>query len=438
VKLFPKTLLWFLGTATATILAVVVVAVLNYDEDDQRRPAFALMMELHQARRSYETGGVAALRESLRQMRERTGVSAAIADVNGRDLGTGEDLSRFTRAPRRWPGVIVRFDEEHATWYILRFGRRNWLRWWFRPEHVAAMAVVILLLCWAFARHVTRPVQTLQATVECFGRGEFEQRARADRHDELGQLARTFNQMADRIQTLLAAERRLLGDISHELRSPLARLSLAVELARTGSDRDEYLDRIQKEAERLNSLVGELLQVTRAEGDPSQLRAEPVQLDELARAIVEDSRIETESRGSGIELHAAPVVVHGDAELLRRAIENVIRNAIRYEPTGSAIEVTVDTRGVTVRDHGPGVPEEVVNRIFDAFYRVEADRARHTGGVGLGLSIAKRAIELHKGRMVAENANPGLRVRIELPTSGPLEEPSGSKEAETPYPAHSG
>lgn len=438
MTLFAKTLLWFLGTAAATIAVVVGVAFLTFDEDEQRRPAFSIMMELHEARRSFEIGGPPALRETLRQVEERTGVRAALADINGRDLLSGEDLSEFIRTPRRRAGVIARFDHEHATWYILRFPRRNWWRWWFRPEHVAAMLVVILLLCWWFARHMTRPVQKLQQTVERFGRGELDKRAHAERSDELGQLARTFNRMADRLQTLLAAERRLLADISHELRSPLARLSLAVELARSDSNRDEHLDRIQKEADRLNALVGELLQVTRAEGDPEQLRADPVRLDELARNVVDDTCIEAEARGSGIDVRAEPVSVRGDPELLRRAIENVLRNAIRYEPKGSAVEVTVDASGLAIRDHGPGVPEESIGRIFDAFYRVEADRARDSGGVGLGLAIAKRAIELHKGSIRAENASPGLRVRIELPTSGPAEVLSGSREAESSHPAHSG
>jgi two-component system sensor histidine kinase CpxA len=373
----------------------------------------------------------------LRQLQQRTGVRASLADINGRDFLTGEDLSEFIRSPRR-PGVIARFDQEHATWYILRFPRRNWLRWWFQPEHVAAMLVVILLLCWAFARHVTRPVQTLQRIVDRFGHGDLGERAKAERRDELGQLARAFNRMAERIETLLAAERRLLGDISHELRSPLARLSLAVELARSGDNREEHLDRIEKEAERLNSLVGELLQVTRAEGDPSQLRAEPLRLDELVEEVVADTRIEAEARGSDIKLQAEPVELRGDPELLRRAVENVIRNAVRYEPAGAAIEVKVTARGVEVRDHGPGVPDESVNRIFDPFYRVDADRARDRGGVGLGLSIAKRAVELHGGRITAENADPGLRVRIELPTSGPAAGSSDSQEAERSRPVHSG
>lgn len=228
--------------------------------------------------------------------------------------------------------------------------------------------------------------------------------------------------MADRIQTLLAAERRLLLDISHELRSPLARLCVAVELARSKSSNDAMLDRIEKEAERLNSLVSELLQVTRAEGDPSKLRTEPVQLDELIEEIVEDTSIEASAKNCILELKGAQAVnMSGDAELLRRAVENVVRNAIRYAPVGTAIDIELHASGslaeVSVRDRGPGVPEQALPRIFDAFYRVEEDRDRASGGVGLGLAIAKRAVELHKGKLYARNANPGLMVVIELPVA---------------------
>jgi two-component system sensor histidine kinase CpxA len=225
--------------------------------------------------------------------------------------------------------------------------------------------------------------------------------------------------MAERLELLMTAERRLLLDISHELRSPLARLSVAVELARMGEDVHSHLDRIQKEADRLNALVGELLQVTRAEGDASRLRSQAVALDELIETIVEDGRLEAEARGCGIVLDASPLSIAGDPELLRRAVENVIRNAIRYSPSGKNVEVTLsrsaDGAAIHVRDYGPGVPEESLTRLFDAFYRVEPDRDRASGGVGLGLAIARRAVELHHGAVTAQNAHPGLRVTIELP-----------------------
>jgi two-component system sensor histidine kinase CpxA len=262
--------------------------------------------------------------------------------------------------------------------------------------------------------------------VDFFGRGELNSRAEANRRDELGQLARTFNLMADRIQTLLTAERRLLLDISHELRSPLARLSVAVELARSGKDPAD-LDRIQKEADRLNTLIGELLQVTRAEGDPSQRIMEPVLLNDVVGEIVEDTSIEARAKDCELAFHAGEsLMLDGDAELLRRAIENVVRNGIRYAPHGSRIEVELSRRGpyavVHVRDFGPGVPQESIERIFDPFYRVDSDRNRTSGGTGLGLAIARRAVQLHGGSIRAENAHPGLRVNIELPASlAPME-----------------
>jgi len=150
------------------------------------------------------------------------------------------------------------------------------------------------------------------------------------------------------------------------------------------------------------------------------LRAQRVRLDELLTDIVNDCSIEAAARGGSLDLEVqGPVTVTGDPELLRRAAENVIRNAIRYTPPQSAVKVRLtcdnQTAHVQVRDYGPGVPEEALTRIFQPFYRVEGDRNRESGGVGLGLAIAQRAVELHKGRLQASNAHPGLRIEIDLP-----------------------
>ena len=228
--------------------------------------------------------------------------------------------------------------------------------------------------------------------------------------------------MADRIETLLAAERRLLLDISHELRSPLARLGVAVELARSGDDLDSALNRIQKESDRLNSLVGQLLQVTRAEGDPNLLRRESVRLDELVQQLVDDSRIEAAAHGCTLELGAQePATVEGrpGAAAPRHGKRHPQRHPLRPAGFGDG-DLPAPQRPSCdgdVRDHGPGVPEDALARLFDPFYRVETDRNRASGGIGLGLSIARRAIELHKGSIRARNAHPGLEVELELPAA---------------------
>jgi two-component system sensor histidine kinase CpxA len=297
--------------------------------------------------------------------------------------------------------------------------RRSWTFFFLQPQHLWIIGLVVLL-CYGFAYHLTSPVRRLRAVVDCFGRGDFSARAPANRKDELGELARSFNQMAGRIQTLLAAERRLLLDISHELRSPLARLGVAVELARSGEDRDHMLDRIQKEADRLNELVGELLQVTRVEADPSMQKTDAVPLDELLADLVYDSLLEAKAKDCTLLLKApASAIVAGDEELIRRALENVIRNAIRYAPKGTPVDIELakfhDAAVVSVRDYGPGVPDEALSRIFDPFYRVDSDRNRASGGLGLGLAIARRSVQLHKGKLGAQNAYPGLLVTIEFP-----------------------
>ena len=180
------------------------------------------------------------------------------------------------------------------------------------------------------------------------------------------------------------------------------------------------LDRIQKEADRLNELVAELLQVTRVEVDPSMQKADTVHLDELLGDLVYDSLLEAKTKDCTLLLKApVSAIVVGDEELIRRALENVLRNAIRYAPRGTAVDIELDRSAemarVSVRDYGPGVPEVALARIFDPFYRVDSDRNRVSGGLGLGLAIARRSVQLHKGQLTARNAHPGLLVSIEFP-----------------------
>ena len=245
-------------------------------------------------------------------------------------------------------------------------------------------------------------------------------RVQTRRADEIGQLGRSFNGMAERLERLILSERRLLGDISHELRSPLARLKFAVKLARTSPDQEAAMDRIERDVNRISSLVADIVEITTVEGDPAMRSTETVDLARLVREVIDDCGVEADVRHCALNFSGdgAPRVT-GSPELLRRAVENVVRNAIRYSPDGAPIEITLERNSreiaIAVRDHGPGVPADSLQRIFDPFFRVEEARNTNGGGSGLGLSIAKRAMQAHHGCILAENAEPGLRVRIKLP-----------------------
>lgn len=438
-SLFAKTLLWFLATTAVAITGIIITTALTFSNAEPRGPlGMLLSVQVEEAKRAYETGGHEALAAELAKFQQITEMQVFFTDAKGTDLITGQPHPELLRRQERsrWrlpfpfgrrPSIIARPDTSRQYWLFLTDQRRNWTFFFLQPQHLWITGLVVLL-CYAFAYHLTSPVRRLRAVVECFGRGDFSARAETNRKDELGQLASSFNNMADRIQTLLAAERRLLLDISHELRSPLARLSVATELARSGEDRGDMLDRIQKEADRLNELVSELLQVTRVEGDPSTQKMDPVRLDELVADLVYDSLIEAKAKDVTLLLKApTTVTLMGDEELLRRAIENVIRNAIRYAPVGTSIDIELQRSGdfarISVRDYGPGVPDEALQRIFDPFYRVDSDRNRMSGGLGLGLAIARRSVELHKGKLHAQNAHPGLLVTIELPIVSTPSEP---------------
>jgi signal transduction histidine kinase len=427
-SLFAKILAWFVVTIVTTLAATLLTTALTYDVSSSRQAPFPMLLgfALSEARQSWEAGGPAALQGTLQRLRTVTNASQAmLLDSSGKDLLTGEshaDMTPYAERLVHSPFAIRSHIFARKTpdgRYVLILIRENWYFWFLQPAHFGVIALAVLL-CYGLAHYLTAPLRQLRAAVDRLGRGDLSARAEEKRHDELGDLAASFNRMADHIQTLLAAERRLLFDISHELRSPLARLSVAVELARTDEAGAPSLDRIQKEADRLNSLIRQMLEVTRTEGEPSRLKVGRVRIDDLVSGLVDDCSIEAQAHGCVLDLASSgPVTLDGDSELLRRAIENVMRNAIRYAPAESKVEVTLDNGGgwakIRVRDYGPGVPEEALPRLFDPFYRVEQDRDRKSGGVGLGLSIARRAVELHKGKLTAVNASPGLLVEIDLP-----------------------
>lgn len=294
------------------------------------------------------------------------------------------------------------------------------------PYRLVAIFVVTGLIALLLARYLSRPLRVLRGAAQRMAEGDLTVRVSpklrtAD--NETYALAKDMDGMAERIHDLLDAQRRLLRDVSHELRSPLARLAISLELVRRRSPEDvaPALDRIERETDRLNEMIGELLTLSRLESGQGLENAEPVDLKALVETVAEDAALEAEPNGTRVATKLAEdCVAAGNSELLRRAVENVVRNAVRFGAPGSTVEVALAREGelasIRVRDHGPGVPDEALDRLFEPFYRVEADRARTKGGTGIGLAITKRAVSLHGGSVAAHNAEGGgLEVIMRIP-----------------------
>ena len=292
---------------------------------------------------------------------------------------------------------------------------------------LAALALVVGALSIGLARYLSAPVDALRRATQRLSEGDLSARVGGrvvKRRDEIGELARDFDAMAERLENLLGSQRRLLRDVSHELRSPLARLRVALELARdrAGSAAGGPLDRMEHEAGRIDELIGQLLLLERlAAGQPG---GEPVDFDlgDLLGEVVDDASFEAEAAGSEVVFEpAGDATLCGYPSLVRSALDNVLRNAIRYAPGGTAVDVRLEpgqgSATVVVRDRGPGVPTEHLSSLFEPFARVADARERASGGAGLGLAITRRAVELHDGTVSARNhPDGGLEVSIRLPS----------------------
>jgi two-component system sensor histidine kinase CpxA len=434
-SIFTKIVLWFVATVLLSLVGFVVTSALVSNRLSGRTGNAQRLngLFLEDARRAFEDGGRPRLAAYLKRLNSHTDSVHLLTDGRGIDLVTGEDRSALRASgpapnrsllgqffPRTDPTVRIRRSGNGRYRLVTIVPPPPRLDIWESLAHFLWLPVLIAVLCYLLAVHLASPLRNLRRVVERFGRGELGARSEVTRQDEIGELARAFNLMAGQITTLLAAERRLLQDVSHELRSPLARLDFAVELAKTSPDRETSHGRIRQEADRLTRLVDELLQITRAEGDPSAGNREDFELGALLGSVVESCNLEAEAQGCGLSSTiGGPAVMAGDQELMRRACDNVLRNAIRHAPRGSSVDVELSTKNghaiINFRDFGPGVPPDSLSEIFKPFYRVEKDRGRSSGGVGLGLAIASRAVAIHQGQITARNANPGLIVEISLP-----------------------
>lgn len=287
--------------------------------------------------------------------------------------------------------------------------------------------VVSALASWWLAEHLTAPIRRIQAGARALASENLDVRVSAgleDRKDELAVLARDFDAMADQLRANRSATTRLLRDISHELRSPLARMRVALGLARQPpADFPRQLDRLEREIERLDALISQVLKLARLQGTDAITQRENFDCAEMIEEVVRDANFEGAVKHCRVELQgAANAAILGSRELLRSAIENVLRNAVRYSPNDAQVLVSI-TRTATgleilIRDRGPGVPPADLARIFEPFYRVAESRDRDSGGEGIGLAITSQVMKAHGGSALAANAaGGGLEIRLSLPAS---------------------
>lgn len=287
-----------------------------------------------------------------------------------------------------------------------------------------AIIVVTGFGCLALSRYSSRPIMKVRHVSRRMAEGDFRIRlpqAYTTRKDALGGMVRDFNAMANRVQAMVESQNRMRRDVSHELRSPLARLQIAVDLARRHAAETGPLDRIETEIKRIDKFVSDLLTYDSVHGAYERALDDHVRLARLMRGVMDDVGYEAADRGVALKAQRMDeCVVNGSPTLLRSALENVVRNAVRYAAEGTDVDILLrrDAARVVavIRDRGPGVPPDALERIFEPFYRVETARSRQRGGTGLGLSIAQRIVTAHGGEIRASNhPEGGLSIEIGLP-----------------------
>jgi len=272
--------------------------------------------------------------------------------------------------------------------------------------------ISINLISFLLARTLTKRILQLRRATQKLATGNLSSRVNIAGNDEVSALANDFNLMAEQLQSILKSQRQLVSDVSHELRSPLARLRIALELAERSDKPKDTLPRIEKEADELENLVTDLLSLARIESAQSVLEKKELPLCELLQKIIEDANFEGEKQQKQVLLqHCDDTVIKADPILMRSALENVIRNALRYTPAQSKVTVSLkkidNTLEICINDQGPGVPEKALRTLFEPFARVSEARDRKTGGFGLGLAITGRVIEAHGGQVNAKNRAEG-------------------------------
>ena len=455
-SLYWRIFLTFWLTLALILVGTVTVAVNVAAQHRADSPWVQRGQMYAQAARAFESGGPKALQDWL----EGLGTSEVfnrtfVVEPSGKEM-LGRPLPPFLRGPgdiggsnsaasssvpiSPVGGALILVGADGATWHVVVGPLRQSPRLFGELEQPGVPAATLLLalvvsaiVCFLLARYLVAPVDRLRHATRRMASGDLNVRVSQSmrgRHDDLGLLANDLDTMAERVRNLLESKQQLLRDVSHELRSPLARLQLALSLARRQENNpsERHLARIACEADRLEQLIARTLKLARLERPTGSEEHVRVDIGDLLRNIADDVAIEADAQGCIVAVEAdSSLEVSGDPELLRSSFENIIRNAVRYSPPGTQVKVLAHRNAksstshnesveVLVNDQGPGVPDKDLTLIFEPFYRVGAARDRAGGGEGLGLAIAARAVALHHGAIEARNQpTGGLSVSVALP-----------------------
>ncbi len=448
MSLFLKIFLWFW---LATALIVGAVTLVNWSTQSeplvrqwQTFVGDAVTSNSQTAVQIYENEGITGLNMYLNRISQQQRVNSVGFFDDKKNLIAGnlkldetQDLFQkalesnqpvFSRLPdKTFAATQAPLKNGVSYIYILELKRYQEPPFFTNRLIFQILAVVLTggLVCYALAVYLTSPISKLRLATQKIAQGDLQTRVGkkvGKRHDELSDLAKDFDEMAERIEALVTAEKRLTQDISHELRSPLARLNVALELARAKSNDEtkSLIERIELESNRLNEMLSRLLTLSKLESGSGDFEKMEVNLTKLFDQVVSDANFEAEAKGKSVKvLHRDAVKVFGNESLLRSAIENVLRNAVKYTKDNTGVEVALEKNGktviVSVKDYGSGVPDDELEKLFKPFYRLQTARDRKTGGIGLGLAIAERAVNVHSGKIKARNTSDGLYVEIELP-----------------------
>ena len=454
-SLFLKIFLSFWATVIATGIALIATWIIlqpkNAPFTSQTSMSETAWIAGNSVVNEFEQHGASAASAYMEQLGQKTRLKSCLFDASGNVIVGGEcanfdDIgaraaSSANPIVKMKHGVIrtavkVRLTSGRTYVYAIEATEHRGPPPGIGPSGFALRWSVAFLvsgiICYLLTRYLTAPILRLREASKQLAQGDFSTRAAAGmehRRDELGTLVRDFNAMAARIEELVSRQRQLIYDISHELRSPLARLNVALDLGRERKGNDPAFDHMEQDLGCLNDMIGRLLTVAKLDTSTATIPMTQVELIELTSQIVRSADFELQQQNGSVRLSShGEHFVHGNAELLHSAIENVVRNAIRYTGAGNSVDVQLEPAETApafvrllVRDYGQGVPEPELVNIFQPFYRVADDRNRESGGTGLGLAIADRVIRIHGGTIQARNAAPhGLVVEILLPRTTPI------------------